>query len=211
MSIGRSETAEVGSAVVVAGGGGRTRAVAAEIVAKQEFAGYWEYLLDEAIFTAPSHPHWGGTALIGSEGELLGIGSLQLQQERAGARSNQVNMIVPIDLLPPILDDLVTRGRRNGPARPWLGFFAAEIDDRVAIAGVANDGPAEKAGLQSGDLILAVAGQEVGDLASLFRHIWCCGEAGAEVPLRVVRGGRPADVVVRSIDRQTRLKKPRLH
>jgi S1-C subfamily serine protease len=120
-------------------------------------------------------------------------------------------MVVPIDLLPPILDDLLTRGGRNRPARPWLGFFAAELDNRVAIAGIASGGPAEKAGLQSGDIILAVADEEAHDLASLFRLIWRRGEAGTEVPLRVLRGGRIADVLVQSVDRQTMLKKPRLH
>jgi len=210
MPFGRSAEAEIGDRVVLAGGGGRARAVAARIAAKQEFAGYWEYLLEEAIFTAPAHPNWGGTALIGDAGELLGIGSLQLQQERGG-RSDQVNMVVPIDLLPPILDDLLTRGRRATPARPWLGFFAAEMENRVAIAGVASRGPAEKAGLQPGDILLAVAGEPAQDLASLFRLIWRCGEAGAEVPLRILRGGRVADIAVHSADRQSMLKKPRLH
>jgi S1-C subfamily serine protease len=210
MPFGRSAEAEIGDRVVLAGGGGRARSVAARIGAKQEFAGYWEYLLEEAIFTTPAHPNWGGTALIGDAGELLGIGSLQLQQERGG-RSDQVNMVVPIDLLPPILDDLLTRGRRSTPARPWLGFFAAEMESRVAIAGIASGGPAEKAGLQPGDIILAVAGEPAQGLASLFRLIWRCGEAGAEVPLRIVRGGRVADIVVHSIDRQSMLRKPRLH
>jgi len=210
MPFGRSAEAEIGDRVVLAGGGGRARSVAARIAAKQEFAGYWEYLLEEAIFTAPAHPNWGGTALIGDAGELLGIGSLQLQQKRGG-RSDQVNMVVPIDLLPPILDDLLTRGRRATPARPWLGFFAAEVENRVAIAGVASRGPAEKAGLQPGDILLAVAGQPAQDLASLFRLIWRCGEAGAKVPLRILRGGRVADIAVHSTDRQSMLKKPRLH
>jgi S1-C subfamily serine protease len=211
LKLGRSSKAEIGSRVVLAGGGGRARSVAARIVARQEFAGYWEYLLEDAIFTAPGHPNWGGTALIGEAGELLGIGSLQLQQERGGTRSEQVNMVVPIDLLPPILDDLLTRGHRNRPARPWLGFFAAEMDNRVAVAGVASGAPAEKAGLQPGDVILAVAGQEAHDLASLFRLIWGRGPAGIEVPLRVMRSGRVIDVAVQSVDRQTMLKKPRLH
>jgi S1-C subfamily serine protease len=211
MPLGRSAAAEIGNRVLLAGGGGRSRSVAARIVAKQEFAGYWEYLLEEAIFTAPGHPNWGGTALIGDAGELLGIGSLQLQQERGGTRSEQVNMVVPIDLLPPILDDLLTRGRRNTPARPWLGFFAAELENRVAVAGIASGGPAEKAGLQPGDIILAVGGKEAQDLASLYRLIWSRGAAGIEVPLRILRGGGAAEVTVRSVDRNTMLKKPRLH
>ena len=91
LPLGSSAETEIGERVVVAGAGGRQRAVAARIIAKQEFAGYWEYVLDEAIFTAPAHPNWGGTALIGPAGDLLGIGSLQIQQARrssAGSRTS---------------------------------------------------------------------------------------------------------------------------
>src|SRR6185312_11792414 len=119
LPIGSSAATKIGDSVVVGGAGGRTRSVASQIAAKQEFAGYWEYLLDEAIFTYPAHPNWGGTGLISSAGELIGIGSLQLERERAG-KAEHVNMIVPIDLLTPVLDDLRRFGRVNRPARPWL-------------------------------------------------------------------------------------------
>jgi S1-C subfamily serine protease len=123
LALGNSTKSRIGDPVVVAGAGGRSRSVAAHIVAKQEFAGYWEYLLDEAIFTAPSHPNWGGTAVIGASGDLIGIGSLQVQQASEG-RPVFFNMIVPIDLLKPIFDDLLSHGRPSSPARPWLGFYA---------------------------------------------------------------------------------------
>ncbi len=122
LPLGISAETRLGDRVVVGGAGGRTRSVASQIVAKQEFAGYWEYLLDEAIFTHPAHPNWGGTALLNERGELIGIGSLQLERERDG-KAEHVNMIVPIDLLKPILDDLRKFGRINKPARPWLGLF----------------------------------------------------------------------------------------
>ncbi len=155
--------------VVAGGSGGRKRSVAARIIAKQEFSGYWEYVLDEAIFTAPAHPFWGGTALIGPAGDLLGIGSLQIQQAAADprqpSRTTQVgddaNMIVPIDLLKPIFDDLITIGRPNRPPRPWLGLYATEIGDSVAILGLASRGPAQKADLRAGDIVLSVAGTAV--------------------------------------------------
>src|SRR5215471_15551233 len=140
LEIGDSAAASIGERVVVGGFGGRQRSVAARIVAKQEFAGYWEYVLEEAIFTSPSHPNWGGTAMIGAAGELLGIGSLQLEQGREKGSSGHLNMIVPIDLLKPILDDLLHHGRPNRPARPWLGLYAAEIDDRIVIIGLAERG-----------------------------------------------------------------------
>src|SRR6185295_13438812 len=103
------------------------------IVAKQEFAGYWEYVLDEAIFTSPAHPFWGGAALIGPAGDLIGIGSLQLEQAGGEGKSHHLNMIVPINLLKPILGDLRTLGRVNRPPRPWLGLYATEVGDQVGF------------------------------------------------------------------------------
>jgi len=211
LSLGDSGSAEVGDPVVVAGHGGRQRSVAARIVSKQEFAGYWEYVLDEAIFTTPAHPNWGGTALIGSAGELLGIGSLQVQQAREGGQAEHLNMIVPIDLLKPILDDLLTMGRVNRPPRPWLGLYATEIENRIVIAGLAGRGPAERADLRTGDVVLAVAGAQVQDLAGLFRRVWSLGQAGIEVPITVYRDGRTFEVKVESSDRGKFLKAPSLH
>src|SRR5438067_7182373 len=164
MPIGQSQNAKVGDAVVVAGAGGRQHSVAARIVAKQEFAGNWEYVLEEAIFTAPAHPNWGGTALIGPGGDLLGIGSLQVQQTSERGSAVHLNMVVPIDLLHPIVDDLVNLGRPKHPARPWLGIYAADIEDKIIIVGVAERCPAAKADLRPGDVIMGVAGAPVADL-----------------------------------------------
>src|SRR5947207_3869186 len=120
LPIGESKTAKVGDSVVVAGAGGRKHSVVARIAAKQEFAGNWEYVLDEAIFTAPAHPFWGGTAMIANDGRLIGIGSLHVQHSNGRELRRDVNMIVPIDLLDPILDELLTYGRANRPPPPWL-------------------------------------------------------------------------------------------
>jgi S1-C subfamily serine protease len=210
LSLGQSSAVPVGESVVVGGAGGRIHSVAAHVAARQEFAGYWEYVLDEAIFTAPAHPNWGGTAMIGRNGDLLGIGSLQLEQP--GEKGSQhLNMIVPIDLLKPILDDLLTLGRRNRPPRPWLGLYATEVNDRIVVVGLASRGPARKAELRTGDVVLAVGGTEVNDLAGLFRRIWSLGDAGVEVPLTVYRDGRTLELKVSSADRRKFLKAPRLH
>lgn len=217
LPLGRSSLAEVGMRVVVAGSGGRKHAVASRIIAKQEFSGYWEYLLDEAIFTAPAHPLWGGTAMIGPAGELLGIGSLQIQQATSNPLTNvtrqgdDANMIVPIDLLKPIFDDLLTIGRPNRPPRPWLGLYATEIGNTIAIVGVAARGPSQNADLRAGDIVLAVAGTDVSDLAGLFRAIWAQGEAGVAVPMTINREGKTFEVSVRSVDRRRLLKGPVLH
>lgn len=211
LPLGQSRATKVGDAVVVAGAGGRKHSVVARIAAKQEFAGNWEYVLDEAIFTAPAHPFWGGTAMIGRAGELLGIGSLQVQQVRESGTPEPLNMIVPIDILKPILDDLVTLGRPNHPPRPWLGLNATEIDDKIVIARLSTGGPARRANLRTGDIVLAVADREVSDLAGFFRRVWSLGKAGVEVPLTIYRDGRTFEARVTSGDRNRFLKGPSLH
>jgi S1-C subfamily serine protease len=210
LPLGSSAATRLGDQVVVGGAGGRTRSVASQIVAKQEFAGYWEYLIDEAIFTYPAHPNWGGTGLISGKGELIGIGSLQLERERAG-RAEHVNMIVPIDLLKPALEDLRKFGRVNKPARPWLGMYSTEIDDKVVIIGIAGNGPASRAELKTGDVILAVNGENVSSQAAFYRKLWSLGAAGVDVPLTVHHEGVTFDVVLASTDRAKLLKAPRMH
>lgn len=211
LELGESAGAQVGDRVVVAGAGGRTHSVAAKIAAKQSFAGYWEYYLNEAIFTAPSHPNWGGTALIGSQGELLGIGSLQLERTRDDAKAEPINMMVPIDVLKPVFDDLLKFGRTNRPVRPWLGIYSTEIDDHIVIAGVAKRGPARRAELKTGDVVLAVGNHEVRELADFYRRVWSLGSAGVNVPLTIHREGDTFDVTIRSGERSQFLKQPNLH
>ncbi len=210
LPLGRSASLGIGDRAVIAGAGGRAHSLAVELVARQEFAGYWEYLLDEALFTSPSHPHWGGTGLIGPKGDLLGIGSLQLQQGGSGP-ARAINMVIPIDLLPPILDDLLTRGRVDRRSRPWLGLYATETEDGVVVMGLADDGPAEKADLRAGDILVSVAGERVVDLAGFFRQVWALGEAGARIPLGVKRDGKDLALSVVSSDRENFLVRPKLH
>ena len=210
LPIGSSQAAAIGERVVIGGAGGRTRSLAGRIAAKQEFAGYWEYLLDEAIFTSPAHPNWGGTALLSSGGELIGIGSLQLERAHEG-KNEHLNMIVPIDLLKPILDDLRKFGRVNKPARPWLGLYSTEVEDKIVAVGIAPKGPAARAELKTGDVILAVKGETISTLAGFYRKVWALGQAGVEVPLTLYRDGVTFDVRVNSSDRQKFLKAPRMH
>ena len=207
LDFGDAAKARIGDPVVLADGIGQS--VRASIVAKQEFAGYWEYLLEEAIFTAPAHPSWGGAALVDAAGKLLGIGSLRLQMSQNGETAD-INMVVPIDLLRPILDDLLTRGQVNRPPRPWLGAFAAESNGEVVVMSVADGGPAAQAGLKPGDVISDIRDGEVDGLADFYRKVWEIGPAGAEVPMRVVRAGRETWLRVKSADRSSFLRKPPL-
>lgn len=207
LELGSSTLADVGDPIIIVDG--IKRGVQGAIVAKQEFAGYWEYLLDEAIFTAPAHPSWGGAALVDQGGRLIGIGSLRLQMSQ-GSEVADINMSVPIDLLPPILDDLLKRGQVNKPPRPWLGAFSAETNGEVVVMSVIDGSPAAQAGLRQGDVIAEIRDGDVEGLADFYRKIWKSGPAGAEIPMRVLRNGRDAWLRVKSVDRFSVLKKPQL-
>lgn len=207
LPLGDSSAVALGDKVVVGAAGGRKRSIAARVVGKQEFAGYWEYVLDEAIFTAPSHPNWGGTAVIGERGDLLGIGSLQLE----GSTGSDINMVVPINMMKPVLDDMLAYGARKAPPRPWLGMYVADADQKLVVMGLASRGPAQRAKIETGDVVLAVDGTSVDSLADLFRRIWTIGAAGVDVPLTLSRERRTVDVIVKSADRNSFLKVPRMH
>jgi S1-C subfamily serine protease len=207
---GSAASYSAGDDVIVIGHGGRAHALTAKVIAKREFAGYWEYVLDEAVFTAPAHPQWGGAALLGADGRLLGIGSL-LVQEAQGGETIQGNMIVPIDPLEPILGDMLAMGRANRPARPWLGMYTTDASGQLVVGGLADGGPADRAGVRPGDLVLEVASERASTLADLFRKVWRLGAAGVEVPLTLGREGALLRVRVRSADRNDFLKKPQLH
>lgn len=211
MAIGRSDDLREGDPVLFAGAGGAAQALKSEVVSKHEFAGYWEYLLDEAIFTSPPHPFWGGGALIGTDGTLRGIGSLFVQEAVPGGEPRDGNMVVPIDLLEPILDDMVSSGGPQRPRRPWLGMFSAEAIGKVVVAGLWSGGPAEKAGIEIGDLVLEVDEMPVTDMASMYRCIWAMGEAGVEVPLVIFRDRDILEIRVPSASRSDYYKAPQMH
>lgn len=209
--IGESYSVGIGDPVVVAGQGGAEEAVNAQVVSVREFAGSWEYLLDDAIFTIPAHPKWSGAGVFNQIGQLIGIGSLYIQQAIPGEEQIDGNMIVPIDILKPIYDDLVTLGRPDRSPRPWLGMTTAEADDRLVVAGLANRGPAMRAGVELGDLVVGIAGEPVSGLSTMFRKIWALGSASVAVPLTLQRDGRTLSVTVDSGERADYLKKPNVN
>ena len=212
LPLGTAAAVEPGDDVYVFGHGGLAHALATKVIAKREFAGYWEYLLDEAIFTSPAHPQWGGTALLDRRGRLIGIGSLLVQEQDAeGGDARQINMFVPIDLLPPILPALRATGASGLPPHPWLGMYAQESDGQLVVGGVAQGGPAARAGIQEGDIVIGVGEERVRGLAPFFRRVRALGSAGVSVPLMLARGGDVLRVTVRSADRNDLLWKPRAH
>lgn len=211
LEFGDSATARTDDQIIIATPGGAENSIVAHIIGRQEFAGYWEYLLDEAIFSAPAHPHWGGAPLIDSQGRLIGIGSLQLQAANEAGSELPLNMSVPVNLLKPIFEDLKKIGRANRPVRPWLGLYSADMDGDVVVLELAQGGPAQRAGMSAGDIVLSVAGEEVRDLADFYRKVWRLGEAGIEVPLTVSREQGAVEFRVNSGDRDTLLKSPSVH
>ncbi|MEZ5652548.1 MAG: S1C family serine protease [Burkholderiaceae bacterium] len=208
--LGSSARLRPGDRVYLLGHGGHGHALKARLVDKREFAGYWEYLLEEALITAPAHPNWSGAALVDEDGALLGVGSL-LMQEVIDEKLLQTNMIVPVDLLSPILENLLATGRSGAPGRPWLGLFAADADGQVVVAGLADYGPAAEAGIEQGDLVLEVGGSRVSTLADFLRAVWAQGPAGSPIPLTLARDTELIRLEVPSVDRYDLLKKPRLH
>ncbi|MBL8534572.1 MAG: serine protease [Betaproteobacteria bacterium] len=211
-SIARGSAARIvaDDEVFVIGHGGREHSLRTKVVARREFAGYWEYLLDDALFVSPPHPQWGGSALVDQEGFLIGIGSLLVEEVVDGNRV-QGNMFMPIDLLEPILEDLLRTGRTANPPRPWMGMYVTDAQGQLVVAGLARSGPAERAGVMVGDRVVDVAGERVHSLADLFRAVWRLGPAGVEVPLAFRREDAMVRVRLISADRSDFLKKPLLH
>ena len=205
MTFGKSADLKAGDPVLVAAAGGPANAAPASVVARREFAGGWEYLLDDAIFTIPPHPAWSGAALINREGKLVGVGSL-IVADATGEHGIAGNMFVPIDLLPPILGDLIANGRAGGPARPWLGMTTEEKGGSLRVSQVTPGGPAQKAGIARGDVIIGVGGETSKGMADFYRKVWARGAAGTSVPLDVQKDNTTRHVDVKSMNRLDSLK-----
>lgn len=206
LPFGRSSAIKSGDRVVIASSGGSGSMTAAHVVAKREFAGNWEYMLEEAIFTAPPHPNWSGAALISHDGKLVGVGSLIVGDTLGNGEGERGNMFVPIDRLSPILGDLISQGRPADPAHPWLGLTTDDVDGHLMVSRVTPGGPADKAGLRHGDIILSVNGETPKDLPDFYRKIWAQGPAGADVPIEVLHNHERRHVDIHSINRLDHLR-----
>ena len=206
LKLGQSSEIKEGDPILMVGFGGSEAVLGSRVVSRKEFAGYWEYLVEDAIYTTPPYPNYGGAALLDRNGQLLGIGSIYTQLTVPGMGIMPCNMSVPVDLLKPILADLIDTGRSSKPPQPWLGVHADETHGRVFIIRVTPGGPAEKAGIKAGDIILAVNQAPVKSLADFFRQIWASGPAGVKVPLSILHETQVRDISVQSADRYQLLK-----
>ena len=208
--LGDPRTLAVDDQVIVAGRGGQDHAILARVASRRPFSGYWEYYLDDAIFTVPAHPDWGGSALVAENGTVMAIGSLLVEDANADEEPSQGNMFMPIDLFTPIRDELLADGRVSRPPRPWLGMFTAEAQGVLVVTHTTDGGPADDAGIEAGDLVVRVDSSPVGDLADLYQHIWRLGASGVDVPLTIVRRGASLELTVESADRYDFFRTPRL-
>jgi serine protease Do len=202
MVFGDSDTLSLRSEAYVAGVGGEKATLKVKVAGRREFAGYWEYLLANAIFTVPAYPLWGGSALIGADGALLGIGSLLVQEALGpGAPAFPGNMYVPINRLKPIFGQLVQHGKLATPPRPWLGLYTVEHMGQLVVGGISEGGPADRAGLKRGDVLESIDGDVLDEVADFYRKLWASGPAGTAVTLRMERDGDSFEVAVRTGDR----------
>jgi len=208
MQMGNSSALGIGDAIsIVTSKKNDSQTINGCVVAKEEFAGRWEYVLDEAIFTTPPCENWSGAALVDSNGKLCGVGSLVIQGFEVGESRKTVNMFVPIDLLTPIIDELCDNGRRSLPPRPWLGMLLHDENDELTVVCVYRDCPADKAGLRPGDIVVRVDDQPVHNLAHMFRTVWSLGNAGVEIPLLVLRKSSLQETIIKSAERGEFLRK----
>ncbi len=203
--LGNSRKLVVGQHMLLAGGGGESQCLEVRIGGMHEFAGYWEYLLDKAIFTSPVHPSWGGAALLDYHGKVCGIGSLIMRAVTEEDESVEANMVIPIDELPPILNDLLRYGKRNEPPRPWLGWFVQDSNEGVSVIGTSDAGPAARAGIVSGDIIVEVDNVAVNGLPSLYRTVWNAGVAGVDLSVTIERDSQRHVIAITSMDRNSML------
>lgn len=206
LALGDSSTLEERDVALIAGHGGREGANIGYVVSRREFTGSWEYLVEDAIFTAPAVYNWGGAALIGPDGRLVGIGSLYVRDAARPGSLFPGNMFVPINLLKPILGDLIASGRSGEPPRPWLGLGTEEVQGRLFVTRIQPEGPSDQAGIRAGDMVIGVNGVSVQGQADFYRRLWKLGAAGTEVKLQVLQGVKVNELAVKSIDRLNYLR-----
>jgi serine protease Do len=198
--------AQLDRMMIVTGGEEQTVSIAT-VVSKRQFAGYWEYLIDDAIFTTPPRFDHSGAALINKDGELVGVGSLFVMDAITPGERMPGNMFVPVDLVVPVLDEMVRTGGQQGGRRPWIGVNSREEDGRVKVVQVNEESPADEAGIEAGDIILQVQGRPVTSLENFYTTLWSHGTPGTPVKLTLLHGVSLKEVTVNTIDRRDFMRK----
>jgi len=206
LMFGKSADLKEQDRVLVVSFGGAGMVLPTHVVSRRLFAGSWEYMVADAIFTSPPHPAWSGAALVSRDGKLMGVGSL-IVGDSSGAKDNVPgNMFVPIDLLPPILGDLLANGRVAGPGKPWLGVNAEEMGGRLLVSRVTPESPAEKAGIRRGDVVVGIGGDVTRTLPDFYRKLWSLGAAGVSVPIDIMQRGETRRIDIPSANRLDHLR-----
>lgn len=188
-------------------GHGEPEATELLVVSRKVFTGGWEYLIERPIYTFPPVNNWSGAALISEDGKLIAVGSLIVEDAASGQRSVPGNLWVPVNLLKPIMTELLARGRRSDDVHPWLGITTESVRGYLMVVRVAPQGPADAAGVTPGDIVIGVAGEKVADQAEFYRKLWKTGPAGTPISLRLFKDGDVRELTVKSIDRADFLRK----
>jgi serine protease Do len=206
--LGSLADAATGEALMVATGGDDGDVNMTQLVSKRPFSGYWEYHIESALFTSPPVGNHSGAPLFNQRGELLGIGSLFVMDAMGGNRRLPGNMFVPVDLLKPILTELQQTGSSKPSRRPWLGLTSSEQAGRVQVVRVNKDSPAQAAGLQPGDVVLAVDGTKVATLEAFYKQVWQHANPDDEIQLTVLQGADVKTLTLKAVDRMSTMLKP---
>lgn len=206
LPMGKSADLKEKDRALVVSFGGAAAVLPVNVVSRRVFAGSWEYLVPDAIYTSPPHPAWSGAALVSRDAKLVGIGSLIVGDATGASDNVPGNMFVPIDLLLPIFGDLLANGRISGPGKPWLGVNANEIGGRLLVSRVTPESPAEKAGIKRGDVVIGIGGDTTKTLPEFYRKLWSQGDAGVTIPLDVQQSGSTKRIDIPSVNRLDHLK-----
>ncbi len=199
--LGRGADLAVGNSLLVLSRDRDLQGVQVRLADRREFAGYWEYLLDDALFTTPGYGAFAGAALIDEEFRLVGVGSLAVRNAAGPGIQSPGNMFIPVDELLPIMGDLLSEGRRDAEGRPWLGLYAREVGRGIIVQSIAEDSPASQSGLRPGDRITHIGSEPIDGLADFYRKLWALGDPGVDVPLDLRRRGQPIRLDLHSADR----------
>lgn len=202
MPLGTSADLGVGDAVIAVDWeriGGMFPAVVFE---KGVYAGYWEYMIEDALYVSPGHPGFPGAALVSLDGKLAGVGGFAATDPDADY-AVAGTVFIPIDALKPVLADLLLSGR-SSKTRAWLGLYCEEFDGSLRVRRLPDDGPAIRAGIRPGDYLLAVANAPIKTLPDFYRQLWATTRPGDHVTVELRRGEESFTVELEAMDRYER-------